>query len=72
MGGTITLKRRADTFEFRILIETEKGQKISYISHYPQGAPLRVNSIVRHIEPRDSKITDWTLWKNWKPFKDMK
>ena len=26
----------------------------------------------RHIEPRDSKITDWTLWKNRKPIKDMK
>ena len=24
-----------------------------------------------HIEPRDSKITSFTLWKNWKPFKDM-
>tara|TARA_Y100001963_G_scaffold143138_1_gene213613 strand:+ start:932 stop:1321 length:390 start_codon:yes stop_codon:yes gene_type:complete len=26
----------------------------------------------KFVEPRTSKITDFSLWKNWKPYKDIK
>ena len=26
----------------------------------------------KFVEPRDSKITDFSIWKKYKPFKDMK
>ena len=40
------------------------------MAYYMSTKNLKVKA--RDIEPRFEKITDFTLWKNWKPYKDTR